>query len=70
VKHLHIADTSRVRAVDVTDVYFLRTEKVLLAKGGSKHVCMEIFLKSYPDRALYETAQLRKDMPEREFLNL
>ncbi len=50
MKHLHIADTSQVRAGDVTDVYFLRTEKVLRAKGGSKHVCMEIFLKSYPDR--------------------
>ena len=49
MKKLHIADTTQVRAGDVTDVYFLRTEKVLRAKGKSRHVCMEVFLKSYPD---------------------
>ncbi|HVN72739.1 MAG TPA: nicotinate phosphoribosyltransferase [Desulfomonilia bacterium] len=51
MKDLHISDTSRVRSGDVTDVYFLRTEEVLRAKGLSKHVCMEIFLKSYPEPA-------------------
>ena len=49
MKKLHIADTEQVRSGDVTDVYFLRTEKVLRAKGKSKHVCMEVFLKSFPD---------------------
>jgi nicotinate phosphoribosyltransferase len=40
---------TQVKAGDVTDVYFLRTEEVLRAKGKSKHVCMEVFLKSFPD---------------------
>lgn len=49
MKKLHIADTDQVRAGDVTDVYFLRTEEVLRSKMASRHVCMEIFLKSWPD---------------------
>jgi nicotinate phosphoribosyltransferase len=49
MKKLHIADTAQVKSGDVTDVYFLRTEKVLRAKGKSKRVCMEVFLKSFPE---------------------
>lgn len=49
MKRLHIADTAEVRAGDVTDVYFLRTEQVLRAKGASRNVCMEVFLKSFPE---------------------
>ena len=49
MKKLHIADTDQVRAGDVTDVYFLRTEQVLQARNASRHVCMEVFLKSWPD---------------------
>ncbi|MEA3223115.1 MAG: nicotinate phosphoribosyltransferase [Thermodesulfobacteriota bacterium] len=49
MKRLHIADTDEVKAGDVTDVYFVRTEKVLRAKHQDKHVCMEVFLKSFPD---------------------
>lgn len=47
--NLHIAETEQVRAGDVTDVYFLRTEQVLRARNASRNVCMEIFLKSWPD---------------------
>ncbi|MGC9323283.1 MAG: nicotinate phosphoribosyltransferase [Desulfomonilia bacterium] len=50
MKKLHIADTEQVRSGDVTDVYFLRTEEILKKKKASKHVCMEVFLKSYPDK--------------------
>jgi len=50
MKKLHTADTDEVRSGEVTDVYFLRTEKILKAKNISKHVCMEVFLKSFPDR--------------------
>ena len=50
MKKLHIADTAQIRKGLVTDVYFLRTEKILKARKMSKHVCMEIFLKSFPDR--------------------
>ena len=49
MKKLHIAQTGEVRAGDVTDVYFIRTEEVLRSKKASRHVCMEIFLKSWPD---------------------
>ncbi|HPI93342.1 MAG TPA: nicotinate phosphoribosyltransferase [Deltaproteobacteria bacterium] len=49
MRRLHIADTEQVRAGDVTDVYFLRTEEVLRAKHASRRVCMEVFLKSWPD---------------------
>lgn len=49
MRRLHIADTEQVRAGDVTDVYFLRTEEVLRAKHASRDVCMEVFLKSWPD---------------------
>jgi nicotinate phosphoribosyltransferase len=50
MKKLHIADTAQIRKGLVTDVYFLRTEKILKAMKMSKHVCMEVFLKSFPDR--------------------
>ncbi len=50
MKKLHIADTGQIRKGLVTDVYFLRTEKILNARKMSRHVCMEIFLKSFPDR--------------------
>lgn len=50
MKELHIADTTQVRSGDVTDVYFLRTEKILKEKNKSSHVCMEVFLKSFPDK--------------------
>lgn len=50
MRRLHIADTDRVRQGDVTDVYFLRTAEVLKAKGASRRVCMEVSLKSWPDR--------------------
>jgi nicotinate phosphoribosyltransferase len=49
MKKFHISDTEQVKAGDVTDVYFLRTEEVLRAKEKSKHVCMEVYLKSFPD---------------------
>lgn len=49
MKKLHIADTDEVRAGDVTDVYFLRTEQVLRARAASRNVCMEVYLKSWPD---------------------
>ncbi|MEN6447323.1 MAG: nicotinate phosphoribosyltransferase [Syntrophaceae bacterium] len=49
MKTLHIADTAQVRSGDVTDVYFIRTREVLRHKGQSRHVCMEVFLKSFPD---------------------
>ncbi len=32
MKKLHIAQTGEVRAGDVTDVYFIRTEEVLRSK--------------------------------------
>lgn len=50
MKTLHIADTAQVRSGDVTDVYFLRTEKILKAKNKAEHVSMEVFLKSFPDK--------------------
>jgi nicotinate phosphoribosyltransferase len=50
MKKLHIADTAQIKKGLVTDVYFLRTEKILKARKMNKHVCMEIFLKSFPDR--------------------
>jgi nicotinate phosphoribosyltransferase len=50
MKKLHIADTDQIRSGDVTDVYFLRTRKILNELKISKHVCMEVFLKSFPDR--------------------
>lgn len=49
MKKLHIADTDQIRAGEVTDVYFVRTEKILKEKNLDKHVCMEIFLKSFPE---------------------
>jgi nicotinate phosphoribosyltransferase len=49
MKKFHIADTAEVRAGDVTDVYFLRTEEVLRAEGASRQVCMEVYLKAFPD---------------------
>jgi nicotinate phosphoribosyltransferase len=49
MKKFHIADTAEVRAGDVTDVYFLRTEEVLRAEGASRQVCMEVYLKTFPD---------------------
>ncbi len=50
MKKLHIADTAQIRKGLVTDVYFLRTEKILKARNMSRHVCMEVFLKSFPDK--------------------
>jgi len=50
MKKLHIADTAQVRSGDVTDVYFLRTEKILKEKNRDVQVCMEVFLKSFPDK--------------------
>ena len=50
MKTLHIADTEQIRAGDVTDIYFLRTEKILKEKNKAEHVCMEVFLKSFPDK--------------------
>ncbi|MBN2298030.1 MAG: nicotinate phosphoribosyltransferase, partial [Deltaproteobacteria bacterium] len=50
MKTLHIADTEQVCSGDVTDVYFLRTEKILKEKNKSGHVCMEVYLKSFPDK--------------------
>lgn len=49
MKGLHIADTSQILKGDVTDVYFLRTEKILRETGQAKQVCMEVFLKAFPD---------------------
>lgn len=49
MKRLHIADTKEILKGKVTDVYFLRTEKILREKAQSKHVCMEIFLKTFPE---------------------
>ncbi|MCD6570820.1 MAG: nicotinate phosphoribosyltransferase [Deltaproteobacteria bacterium] len=49
MKKLHIADTSEVKAGDVTDIYFVRTAKILREKHQDKDVCMEVFLKSFPD---------------------
>lgn len=49
MKKFHIADTAEVRAGNVTDVYFLRTEEVLRAEGASRQVCMEVYLKAFPD---------------------
>ncbi|MBN1636970.1 MAG: nicotinate phosphoribosyltransferase [Deltaproteobacteria bacterium] len=49
MKKLHIADTEEIKRGEVTDVYFLRTEEILRKKNKGKHVCMEIFLKSFPD---------------------
>jgi nicotinate phosphoribosyltransferase len=50
MKKLHIADTEQVRSGEVTDVYFNRTAEVLRARGASRRVCMEVCLKSWPDR--------------------
>ena len=50
MKKLHIADTEQIRSGDVTDVYFVRTEKILREKNLDKQVCMEIFLKNLPER--------------------
>lgn len=49
MKRLHIADTQEVRSGDVTDVYFVRTEEILKARRLNEHVCMEVFMKSFPD---------------------
>lgn len=49
MRKLHIADTDSIRAGGITDVYFVRTEEILKKKQADKHVCMEIFLKSFPD---------------------
>lgn len=49
MKRLHIADTEEIRSGDVTDVYFVRTEEILKARHLNEHVCMEVFLKSFPD---------------------
>jgi len=50
MKKLHIADTEQIRSGDVTDVYFVRTEKILKEKRLDKHVCMEIYLKALPEK--------------------
>jgi hypothetical protein len=50
MKKLHIADTEQVRSGEVTDVYFNRTAEVLRARGRLQGVCMEVCLKSWPDR--------------------
>jgi nicotinate phosphoribosyltransferase len=50
IKRLHIADTEQVKSGRVTDVYFIRTEQVLSARGINQPVCMEIFLKSFPHK--------------------
>ncbi len=50
MKRLHIADTEMICAGDVTDIYFVRTERILNARQLNEHVCMEIFLKSLPDK--------------------
>ncbi|HDP25738.1 MAG TPA: nicotinate phosphoribosyltransferase [Deltaproteobacteria bacterium] len=50
MKNLHIADTEQVRSGDVTDVYFQRTETILRHMQASRHVCMEVYLKSFPDK--------------------
>jgi len=49
MRRLHIADTGQIRSGEVTDVYFMRTEEVLRARGASRRVCMEVALKSWPD---------------------
>lgn len=51
MKTLHIADTEQIRSGDVTDVYFVRTEKILREKNLDRHVCMEVYLKSLPEKA-------------------
>lgn len=51
MKKLHIADTEQVRAGEVTDVYFLRTEEILRERGLDKQVYMEVFLKSFPEES-------------------
>jgi nicotinate phosphoribosyltransferase len=51
MKKLHIADTKEVKSGQVTDIYFVRTEKILKKTKQNKHVCMEVFLKSFPDPA-------------------
>lgn len=49
MKKLHIADTEMILAGDVTDIYFVRTEKILKTRSLNAHVCMEVFMKSLPD---------------------
>ena len=51
MKKLHIADTEQVRRGEVTDVYFVRTEEILKTRKIDRHVCMEIFLKSFPEES-------------------
>lgn len=51
MKKLHIADTGQIRSGDVTDVYFVRTERILKKMNLDKHVCMEIYLKALPEKA-------------------
>ncbi len=50
MKNLHIADTEMIRAGDVTDIYFVRTENILRTRHLNEHVCMEVFMKSLPDQ--------------------
>jgi len=51
MKRLHIADTHEVRSGEVTDIYFVRTEEILKVRHLNEHVCMEVFLKSFPDES-------------------
>ncbi len=45
----YIADEEKIKANYTTDVYFVRTVQVLKAKGISKKVKMEVFLKRTPN---------------------
>jgi nicotinate phosphoribosyltransferase len=51
MKKLQIADTDMIRKGDVADVYFARTEEILRKKGIRKSVVMEVYLKSFPEKA-------------------
>ncbi len=66
----YIANENDIRTGRVTDVYFERGEKILKAKGLSKHVSMEIRTKGLPAKwewavfsGLEEVIELLKDKP-------
>jgi len=45
---VHLATEAQIKAGEVTDVYFLRTQQILRAKRVNKHVCAEFVTKRLP----------------------